>query len=188
MDQTFDYNGTFRAITSKLRKRFLRKPNTNEAIDEYALLSNRLENEQAYTLSAHCLQQVAKLHQNTGNYVLQSGALQSAAHLYLKAEHESTCEIGLITFGEDLLSALSLYDDAIRVHCDHNEKHLAGKLCVEIADVLTLTYEKYTQALQYYERALGLFQNNEQDSIKSSNEPITHTLQSILVLSKLGLH
>jgi tetratricopeptide (TPR) repeat protein len=183
MDPTYDYNGAFKATVNKLKKRFLRKPNISEAIDEYTFLSNKLENEQAYTLSAQCQQQVAKLHQSTGNYVLQSGSLQSAAHLFLISEHESTCEVGLVTFGEDLINAVSLYDDAIRVHCDHNEKHLAGKLCVEIADLLTQKYEKYDQALQYYERALTLFESQEQ----LSNESTNNTLQSILVLAKLGI-
>ncbi len=127
MDNNIDYNAAFKSISAKLKKKFLRKPNISEAIDEYTALSRQLENEECFGLSAYCLQQVAKSFHSVGNTVSESAALQQAAKLYLNSEISASIETGSLTLNEDLTSAISLYEDAIRLHCDQNEK-LLGKL------------------------------------------------------------
>lgn len=58
MDANYDYNAVFKSISLKLKKRFLRKPNVLDAIEEYTSLSKQLENEECFGLSAYCMQQV----------------------------------------------------------------------------------------------------------------------------------
>lgn len=58
MDANYDYNAAFKSISLKLKKRFLRKPNVLDAIEEYTSLSKQLENEECFGLSAYCMQQV----------------------------------------------------------------------------------------------------------------------------------
>ena len=161
MDVNTDYNAAFKSISVKLKKRFLRKPNVSEAIEEYTLLSKQLENEECYGLSANCMQQVAKCYHNVGNVVSESSALQTAAKLYLNSEIASTVESNILTFNEDLLSSISTYEEAIKLHQDQNERQLAAKLCLELADILALKFEKYFESIAYYERAIALFSEQQ---------------------------
>lgn len=182
MDNNIDYNAAFKSISAKLKKKFLRKPNIGEAIDEYTSLSRQLENEECYGLSGYCLQQVAKCHHSVGNTVSESGALQQAAKLYLTSEICSSIEIGSLTLDEDLMSAISLYEDAIRLHCDQNEKLLAGKLCLELADIMGKKFDRYFEALPYYERAITLLSSSH----PNSSNTITNLDQVLLVQCKLA--
>lgn len=185
MDPNYDYKSKFKSIASKLKKRFLRKPNINEAIEEYTLLSKKLEEEECYGLAACCLQQVAKLYRSVGNTVSESGALQAAAHQYLNAEIYTTIETGIITFNEDLMSAISVYEEAIKLHCENNERQLAAKLCLELADIVGMKFERYFEAIPYYERAISLFTYINTNS--NDNMFINHvSIQSIMTQFKLA--
>lgn len=182
MDPNYDYKGKFKSISAKLKKRLLRKPNINEAIEEYTLLSKKLEEEECYGLAAVCLQQVSKVYHSVNNSISESGALQQAAQQYLNAEISTTIEAGIITFNEDLLSAISVYDEAIKLHCDKNERQLAAKLCLEIGDILGVKFERYFEAIPYYQRAISLF-----TYISSNDALLVHVpIQSILVQLKLA--
>ncbi len=128
MDINTDYNSTFRSISVKLKKRFLRKPNVADAIEEYTALSRQLESEECFGLSGYCMQQVAKSFHSVGNTVSESASLQQAAKQYLNAEISSSIELGTLTLSEDLTSAISVYEEAIRLHCDQNERILGKKL------------------------------------------------------------
>lgn len=122
------------------------------------------------------MQQVAKSYHSVGNVVSESSALQTAAKQYLTSEITSTQESNNITFNEDLLSAISLYEESIRLHCEQNERQIAAKLCLELADILAQKFEKHFEALPYYERSISLFTNPDQ----------SNSLQVILVLFKLA--
>jgi len=124
MDINTDYNGIFKSISVKLKKRFLRKPNVADAIEEYTALSRQLENEECFGLSGYCMQQVAKSFHSVGNTVSESASLQQAAKQYLNSEISSSIELGTLTLTEDLTSAVSVYEEAIRLHCDQNERIL----------------------------------------------------------------
>lgn len=161
MDVNYDYNLTFKSISEKLKKKFLRKPNVSDAIDEYTALSRQLDLEESFSLSAACWQQVAKCYHSVGNLISESAALQNAAKNYLQSETVSTIESNNITFNEDLLSVISVYDEAIKLHCDQNERILSAKLCLELADILAIKFEKHFEAIPYYERAISLSFNSE---------------------------
>jgi len=187
MDAKFDYNNSFKSISTKLKKRFLRKPNVTEAIDEYTALGKQLETEECFGLSAYCMQQVARSYHSVGNTVSESSALQSAAKQYINAEEASGTVKGSISLGEDLLSAISVYEEAIKLHCDQNERQLAGKLCLELADILVDKFDHYFEAIPYYERAISLFSYVHQTQIGSTyqiNE--TSSIQALLVQAKLA--
>ena len=177
MDVNTDYNATFKSISAKLKKRFLRKPNVSEAIEEYTQLAKQLENEECHGLSAYCYQQIAKCFHSVGNIVSESSALQTAARQYLNSEISSSVESNILTFGEDLLSSISMYEEVIKLHCEQNERQLAGKLCLELADVLALKFEKYFEAIAYYERAVTLY---------SDQQVGLNAIQVLIIQVKLG--
>ena len=183
MDVNTDYSANFKGISIKLKKRFLRKPNVSDAIEEYTSLSKQLENEECFGLAGYCMQQVAKSYHSVGNTVSESAALQSAAKHYLNSEISSTIESGTVTLNEDLLSAISLYEEGIRLHCDQNEKQIAAKLCLELADILALKFERYFESLSYYERAITLFVSAQ--PLTEQNQNVS--LQVLLVQLKLSM-
>ncbi|CAF0735275.1 unnamed protein product [Brachionus calyciflorus] len=176
MDVNIDYNLAFKSISDKLKKRFLRKPNVSDAIDEYTTLSKQLEADECFSLSASCLQQVAKSYHSVGNAISESAALQSAAKNYLQSEIITTIESNNVNFNEDLVSTISVYEEAIRLHCDQNDRHLSAKLCLELADILVAKFEKYFEALAYYERAIVLLVNTDS----------TNPIYAILIQLKLA--
>lgn len=179
MDTNFDYNATFKAISVKLKKRFLRKPNVSDAIEEYTSLSKQLENEECYGMSGYCMQQVAKSYQSVGNTAAKSSALQTAAKQYLTSEIVSTIELCSLTFNEDLLTAISIYEECIRLHMEQNEKHLAAKICSELADIMAQKFDKFFEAIPYYERAINLY-----SQINAPEQPTS--LQILFPLFKLA--
>ena len=185
MDVNTDYGANFKAISIKLKKRFLRKPNVTEAIDEYTALSKQLESEECFGLAGYCMQQVAKSYHSVGNTVSESASLHTAAKHYLNAEISTTIESGTVTFSEDLLSAISLYEEGIKLHCEQNERQIAGKLCLELADILALKFDRLFESLSYYERAISLF--NENSNISSTNLVANQPLQVFIVQFKLAL-
>jgi factor VIII intron 22 protein len=178
MEMNYDYNSAFKGISVKLKKRFLRKPNVSEAIEEYMSLARQLENEECYNLSGYCMQQISKSYHSVGNTILESSYLQQAAKQYLNSEISSRIELGAITLDEDLINAISLYDEAIKLHCEQNERKLAAKLCSELADILALKFERYFEAMSYYERAISLFQ-----PVSSLNQLKCETSSSFYVIS-----
>ena len=73
MDVNYDYSAAFKGISVKLKKRFLRKPNVSDAIEEYSALSKQLESEECYSLAGYCLQQVAKCYHKAAQKVSIAG-------------------------------------------------------------------------------------------------------------------
>ena len=130
MDVNYDYKNAFKAISLKLKKRFLRKPNVADAIEEYTALSKQLESEECFGLAGYCLQQVAKCYHSVGNTCSESAALQTASKQYLNAEISSSIESGILTFNENLSSAISIYEEVIKLHCEQNERIIAAKVCL----------------------------------------------------------
>lgn len=109
--------------------------------------------------------------------------MQTAAKLYLSNEIVSTVESGSVTFSEDLLSAISLYEETIRLHCEQNERLLAAKYCCELADLLAQKFDKHFESIPYYEKAIGLL------STAPNSAGVIETnisLQVILVQFKLA--
>jgi hypothetical protein len=128
MNANTDYSGAFKSISLKLKKRFLRKPNIADAIDEYTALARQLEAEECTALAGYCMQQVARCQRGIGNTLAESAALQLAAKHYLNAEIATTVETATLTFNEHLTSCMSLYDEAVRLHESLNERTLAAKV------------------------------------------------------------
>lgn len=184
MDANYDYNAAFKSISLKLKKRFLRKPNVLDAIDEYTSLSKQLEIEECHSLAGYCMQQVAKSYHSVGNTISESQALHTAAKQYLSNEIASSVETGTVTFSEDLLSTISLYEECIRLHCDQNERLMAAKYSYELADILAQKFDKHFEAIPYYEKAIGLFSTTQNTSTGLIEANIT--LQAILVQLKLA--
>ncbi|KAF2368543.1 Tetratricopeptide-like helical domain [Trinorchestia longiramus] len=110
-----DYLQQYRNISSKLRKRFLRKPNVAEASEEFGSLEHTLADSEVWTGAGLCCIAVARCQQSLANAYAEADALTQAARCYAKAEH-ATRDILCPSFGDNLLTSASCYRRAIAIH------------------------------------------------------------------------
>ena len=78
MDRDLDVFGVYRNINSKLRKRFLKKPNYPEAIEQFGSLANTLQNQECPQYAGFCYLAKARCENNV-NTVAEGESLLKAA-------------------------------------------------------------------------------------------------------------
>ena len=108
-----DYLNEFKAISNKLKKRFLRRPNVSEASEQFNRLAKRLRDNEEPQYEANCHLAVSRCEQSIGNHSGEIEALVSAARAFLKAEMNLK-RIGGPSFQERLLDSLDCFCNAIR--------------------------------------------------------------------------
>ena len=109
-----DYLNEFKAISNKLKKRFLRRPNVAEASEQFARLAKRLRDNEEPHYEASCHLAVSRCEQSIGNTSGEVEALISAARAFLKAEMNLK-QVGVPSFQENLLDSLDSFCNAIRI-------------------------------------------------------------------------
>ncbi|KAG8183266.1 hypothetical protein JTE90_006462 [Oedothorax gibbosus] len=144
----------YKAISSKLKKRFLRKPNIAEASAQFGMLAKELENQECPHYSAFCCLAVARCEHTVGNSVHESQNLLHAARLFLENEklnHELLCP----TYSEYLQAALSAYRDCIKVYLNSDQPALAAALYLEVGQALR-NLGRVNEAIPYFFKAAEL--------------------------------
>ncbi|KAG0730058.1 Factor VIII intron 22 protein [Chionoecetes opilio] len=137
----------YRGISSKLKKRFLRKPNVAEASDEFGQLARELSDGEAWAQAGLCCVAVAKCEQTLLNASTEVSAVTQAARYFLKAEtvnHQLHCP----SFNEHLMTAISCFQHAIQLYNDQAKPALAASLAVELGQALR-SLGKPSEALTY---------------------------------------
>ncbi|XP_046406222.1 40-kDa huntingtin-associated protein-like [Ischnura elegans] len=130
-----DFLGQYRAISSKLKKRFLRNPNAKEASEQFGTLAKNLQSEGQPQYSGYCCLAVARCEQKLGNPCGEVAALVKGARLFLEAEkrnHSLRCP----SFDEHLQAAISCYNSAIKLHTESGQGGPAAALCLELGSAL----------------------------------------------------
>ncbi|XP_050298046.1 40-kDa huntingtin-associated protein isoform X4 [Anthonomus grandis grandis] len=121
----FELLDQYRSITSKLKKRFLRKPNETEASESFAALGQQCESQELPQYAALSWLAAARCEGTLGNPVSETAYLLRAARQFFKAEQEDfltgcTCvstenlEVYLVTIMHlkgDYVSALHTYQE-----------------------------------------------------------------------------
>lgn len=152
--------GQYKIITSKLRKRILRKPNFNEAIRNLAQLSNQLQDHKPY--SGYCQLAIAKCESLTGDQGGQVGALLDAARSFSQSGNDTgkskstscTNRNGDIhETGDDSKAAIWAYQQAL-LYCD---PFMAKPISLELARYYE-SLNMYQEASEYYKRCMYIRQ------------------------------
>eukprot|EP00043_Microstomoeca_roanoka_P025054 m.7368 g.7368 ORF g.7368 m.7368 type:complete len:331 (-) comp5192_c1_seq1:37-1029(-) len=152
--QVCDYMAHYRAITAKLKKKFLRKPNTAEVRDNYRELAVALTKESNYPYAAFvCLAQ-ARCEQALENRTGEAECLASAGQFFFKSEADKALT-ARDSFQEDMIDALHCFDAAIDLYLDEGHNAYAAALCTEAATALA-TLGKEEEAIPYTLRAANL--------------------------------
>ncbi|KAG7159426.1 Factor VIII intron 22 protein-like [Homarus americanus] len=115
-----DFLLQYRNISSKLKKRFLRKPNVAEASEEFGQLARELSDGEAWAQAGLCCVAVARCEQTLVNPTTEVSAITQAARYFLKAEVINN-HLHCPSFNEHLMTAISCYQHAIQLYLDQKQ-------------------------------------------------------------------
>uniref|UniRef100_A0A8C6MIQ4 Coagulation factor VIII associated 2 n=1 Tax=Nothobranchius furzeri TaxID=105023 RepID=A0A8C6MIQ4_NOTFU len=108
-----DFLARYRAVSNKLKKRFLRKPNVAEASEQFGQLAKELKQQDWLQYAAFCNLAMARCEQTLFNAPGEALALTDAARLFLSSEKEIRA-LQAPGFDEHLQAALNCYSFAIK--------------------------------------------------------------------------
>uniref|UniRef100_A0A3B3C9N2 Coagulation factor VIII associated n=1 Tax=Oryzias melastigma TaxID=30732 RepID=A0A3B3C9N2_ORYME len=108
-----DFLARYRAVSNKLKKRFLRKPNVAEASEQFGQLAKELKQQDCLQYAAFCNLAMARCEQTLFNAPGEALALTEAARLFLTSEKENRA-LQAPGFDEHLQAALNCYSFATK--------------------------------------------------------------------------
>ncbi|XP_043096914.1 40-kDa huntingtin-associated protein isoform X2 [Puntigrus tetrazona] len=108
-----DFLTRYRAVSNKLKKRFLRKPNVAEASEQFGQLAKELKQQDCPQYAAFCNLAMARCEQTLFNAPGEALALTDAARLFLASEQE-TRALRAPGFDENMQAAMNCYSFAIK--------------------------------------------------------------------------
>ena len=165
MDREFDVLGQYRTITSKLKRRFLKKPNVSESSSQFGALAKELKRQDCPQYAGFCSLAKARCENTLSNATGEVEALTEAARLFLEAE-KNCVELKCPAFEEHLTEAIHLYNQAIKIHCAQGNSALGACLCLEIGDALRYMNRPH-EAMVHYQHAAELQHQNPIDALQS---------------------
>ncbi|XP_075689736.1 40-kDa huntingtin-associated protein-like isoform X4 [Rhinoderma darwinii] len=149
-----DFLLRYRAVSNKLKKRFLRKPNVAEASEQFGQLAKELKQQDCLQYAGFCNLAMARCEQTLFNASGEAMALTEAARLFLQ-EEKDTQHLKCPGFEEHLQAAINCYSFAIKVYIELNQPVMAASLCLELGNSLK-DMNKLGEALVYFQRAAEL--------------------------------
>ncbi|XP_026472548.1 factor VIII intron 22 protein [Ctenocephalides felis] len=189
-----DLLDTYKIITSKLRKRFLRKPNVAEASDEFNSLAIRCERSQALEFSGLCWLGVAKCEGSLGNSYLEIESLLKAAHSFNNSRNFSK-KIGCSCMRHEITNAsLNCYHHAISRFRENSPlcvaSHIEAKNVLNDQLVKDIDFNQITQihpALTIHTLTSRLQQLIDNGDYTNALEVLTLMDSSINISSSSGI-
>ncbi|CAG5124356.1 unnamed protein product [Candidula unifasciata] len=157
----------YRAVTNKLKKRFLKKPNVAEGSEEFASLAKSLKNQECPQYAGFCCLAQARCEHTLSNPAGEAQALIDAARAFLEAELMDR-ELVVPGFQEHLTASINCYSHAIRVHIENKQIALAASVCLEVGNVLRKV-NKPGEAIAHFQRAAELQSQSALDCLDALN-------------------
>uniref|UniRef100_A0A669BWU3 Coagulation factor VIII associated n=1 Tax=Oreochromis niloticus TaxID=8128 RepID=A0A669BWU3_ORENI len=168
-----DFLARYRAVSNKLKKRFLRKPNVAEASEQFGecQLAKELKQQDCLQYAAFCNLAMARCEQTLFNAPGEALALTDAARLFLSSEKENRA-LQAPGFDEHLQAALNCYSFAIKVYIEMNQPVMAASLCLELGNALK-EMNRPGEAIVHYQRAAELQTQTPIEALLSMGEMAT---------------
>ncbi|XP_071813220.1 40-kDa huntingtin-associated protein-like isoform X1 [Apostichopus japonicus] len=151
MDREVDFLARYRMVSGKLKKRFLRKPNVAEAIQQFGALGRALDSQECPPYAAMCSLAQARCEHLQGNQSWEVQYLVDSANHFLKA-HWSDETLKCPNFQEHLMAAINCYNHALRVCIEQKQPALAAMYSLQLGDHL-MKLGKPGEAITHYQRA-----------------------------------
>uniref|UniRef100_A0A3Q4I1C6 Coagulation factor VIII associated n=1 Tax=Neolamprologus brichardi TaxID=32507 RepID=A0A3Q4I1C6_NEOBR len=167
-----DFLARYRAVSNKLKKRFLRKPNVAEASEQFGecQLAKELKQQDCLQYAAFCNLAMARCEQTLFNAPGEALALTDAARLFLSSEKENRA-LQAPGFDEHLQAALNCYSFATKVYIEMNQPVMAASLCLELGNALKVKLPG--EAIVHYQRAAELQTQTPIEALLSMGEMAT---------------
>ncbi|KAJ9589462.1 hypothetical protein L9F63_017323 [Diploptera punctata] len=166
-----DFLGQYRAISNKLKKRFLRKPNVTEASEQFGRLALQCERDEVPQYAGMCWTAAARCENSLGNVSGEAWNLLRAGRQYLKAEI-SAYNLGCPSpGGEHVQAAVSSYAQAeSRWQQQHvqdqplpgnhlSQSPLSAGLALELGQALRVDLDRVAEASTQFRHAADLQRN-----------------------------
>ncbi|XP_034834349.1 40-kDa huntingtin-associated protein-like [Maniola hyperantus] len=150
-DLSASFNEQYININTKLKKRFLRKPNISEATNEFIALAIQCEHSEQPSFAGQTYIGAAKCEASAGNFLGEAEQHLAAARQFMKAEKK----LAALKFDspdrENLEAAIGCYMWALVKYPEKSP--LRTSILLELAEGLVdLNYKN--EALVYYEEAV----------------------------------
>eukprot|EP01137_Pigoraptor_chileana_P019518 Opistho-2@80664 len=153
MASNVDFMASYKAISAKLKKRLMRKPNYGEAIEQFSELQNLILREGNTPYAAFCALAVARCEQALGNGLGEADKAAKAGQLYMEAEMDYA-EMNYPSFEQYAVEAVHCYLLAIETYLSLRRIPLAASLYTELANAMRMLNRPH-EAMQFYEKAAG---------------------------------
>ncbi|CAG0889696.1 unnamed protein product [Darwinula stevensoni] len=160
-----DFLNSYQTIASKLKRKFLRKPNVSDAEEEFNSLARQLEQQEQHSHAAVCHLAAARCEGTLGNPFGEAESLIKGARAFLAAEQENR-KLSLPAQEEHLMAAMSVFNHAIKVYLEQKQKLLASRFCLELANALK-EFGKLREALAYYQKSIEMEDNQTLGQLNS---------------------
>ncbi|XP_049876172.1 40-kDa huntingtin-associated protein [Pectinophora gossypiella] len=150
------FNEQYMNINTKLKKRFMRKPNISEATNEFIALAIQCEHSEQPAFAGHAYVGAAKCEASAGNFLGEAEHYLSAARQFMKAEKK----LKVLKFHspdrENLEAAIGCFMQALSKYPERSP--IRTSILMELADGLVSLNHKL-EAVSYYEQALELVED-----------------------------
>ncbi|CAG9788504.1 unnamed protein product [Diatraea saccharalis] len=150
-DLNANFNEQYMQINSKLKKRFMRKPNITEATNEFIALAIQCEHSEQPAFAAQAYVGAAKCEAAAGNYLGEAEYYVTAGRHYMKAEIKLASLKFYSPDRENLEAGIGCFMLALGKYPPKSP--LRTSILIELAnDLIALNYK--LEAASYYEQAL----------------------------------
>lgn len=182
--------GQYRLIASKLKKRFMKKPNIRQASNDYSKVANALKNEENHEYAALCFTAMAKCDQMMNDPSGEAEAWANAGRQFIAAE-DKLFSARHPSYWDSLDAAIHCFMLAIEAHVKHKNDIMAAMYCLEIAHKLKY-FKKYHEALTYFQRAVGYQTEQPECMLQTMEEVVSCKIRlreydgALFALGKIG--
>ncbi|XP_038222274.1 uncharacterized protein LOC119839909 [Zerene cesonia] len=159
-DLSASFNEQYININTKLKKRFMRKPNVSEATNEFIGLAIQCEHSEQPTFAGQTYIGAAKCEASAGNSLGEAEQYINAARQFMKAEKKIAALKLYSPDRENLEAAIGCFLQAL--HKYPEKSPLRTAILMEISSNL-LELDHKLEAIAYYEQAIDTI---EEEALK----------------------
>ncbi|KAJ8712052.1 hypothetical protein PYW07_004894 [Mythimna separata] len=150
-DLSASFNEQYMNINTKMKKRFMRKPNISEATNEFLALAIQCEHSDQPAFAGHAYVGAAKCEASVGHFLGEAEHFLSAARQFMKAEKKLKSLKFYSADRENLEAATGCYIQALNKYPEKSP--IRTSILMELAsDLIELNHK--LEASSYYEQAI----------------------------------
>ncbi|CAB3230231.1 unnamed protein product [Arctia plantaginis] len=150
-DLNASFNEQYMNINTKMKKRFMRKPNISEATNEFIALAIQCEHSDQPAFAGHAYVGAAKCEASGGNFLGEAEHYLAAARQFMKAEKKLKSLKFYNADRENLEAATGCFIQALKKYPEKSP--LRYSILMELANDLVELNHKL-EATSYYEQAM----------------------------------